>query len=381
VLPFAVIPLRGALACLMVLASGAALAQDSGRRKKDDPGQIGNRDVGRGVNFYSLEKEMALGKQLAAEVRRQAKVVEDPLISEYVNRIGQNLVRSSDARVPFTFQVIEGDSPNAFALPGGYVFVYTALIKIASEEDELAAAMAHEIAHVAARHMTRRATREQIVNLAGIPAVVVLGGGLGGAIAREGANAGIPAAFLHFTRQDESEADYLGLQYLYAAGYDPSGAISILEKLESLERKQPGTVARIFSTHPLDAVRIQNAEREIERILPARDAYVVNTSEYMAIRQRLISLDARQKAPEDGRPQLRSRQFRSPVRRHDEPGPAYAISPARASVPPASRISDSAQLDASAVSAATASVTMVTGLPYFSRPRAANSTQISVTTP
>ena len=158
---------RCAPVCLLGVAVGMVSAQDAGRNKKDDPGQIGNRDVGKGVNLYSLEKEIALGKQLAEEVRRQAKVVEDPLISEYINRIGQNLVRNSDAKVPFTFQVIEGNSPNAFALPGGYVFVYTALIKIADEEDELAAAMAHEIAHVAARHMTRQATKSQIAGMAG----------------------------------------------------------------------------------------------------------------------------------------------------------------------------------------------------------------------
>ena len=299
---------RCALACLLALSASAAFAQDSTRKTKDDPAQIGNRDVGKGVNLYSLEKEMALGKQLAEEVQRQAKVVTDPLVSEYVNRIGQNLVRSSDAKVPFTFQVIEGDSPNAFALPGGFVFVYTALIKIASEEDELAAAMAHEIAHVAARHMTRQATRSQIVNLAGVPVGVILGGGIGGAVARQGANVGIPAAFMHLTRQDESEADYLGVQYLYAAGYDPNGAISIFEKLESLERKQPGTVARIFSTHPMDAARIGKTEQEIESILPPRDEYVINTSEYIDIRQRMISLEARKKAAEDARPQLRTRQ-------------------------------------------------------------------------
>ncbi|MGD0773653.1 MAG: M48 family metallopeptidase [Candidatus Solibacter sp.] len=299
--------MRRALVCLLALAGSAAFAQDTARKTKDDPAQIGNRDVGKGINFYSLEKEMALGKQLAQEVQRQAKVVDDPLLSEYINRIGQNLVRNSDARVPFTFQVIEGDSPNAFALPGGYVFIYTALIKIADEEDELAAAMAHEIAHVAARHMTRQATKSQIARLAGGTAGVMLGGGLGGVLARQGADLGIPAAFLHFTRQDEAEADYLGVQYLYAAGYDPNGAISIFEKLESLERKQPGTVARIFSTHPMDATRIQKTEQEIGRILPARNEYVVNTSEYTAIRQRLISGEARKKAPEDGRPRLRRR--------------------------------------------------------------------------
>src|SRR3954451_14860295 len=159
-----------AVVCLLGVAAGVVCAQDSNRNKKDDPAQIGNRDVGKGVNLYSLEKEIALGKQLAQEVQRQAKVVDDPLIAEYINRIGQNLVRNSDAKVPFTFQVIEGDSPNAFALPGGYIFVYTALLKIADEEDEVAAAMAHEIAHVAARHMTRQATKSEIVNLASIPA-------------------------------------------------------------------------------------------------------------------------------------------------------------------------------------------------------------------
>jgi predicted Zn-dependent protease len=297
-----------ALVCLLGVAAGVVSAQDTVRNKKDDPAQIGNRDVGKGINLYSLEKEMALGKQLAEEVQRQAKIVEDPLISEYINRIGQNLVRNSDARVPFTFQVIEGDSPNAFALPGGYVFVYTALIKIADEEDELAAAMAHEIAHVAARHMTRQATKSQIVGLAGIPASVILGGGLGGAVIRQGANVGVNAAFLRFSRKDESEADYLGVQYLYAAGYDPTGAISIFEKLESLERKKPGTVARIFSTHPMDATRIEKTEQEIERILPSKTEYVVNTSEYRDIRERLINQQGLKKPADDGRPQLRVRQ-------------------------------------------------------------------------
>ncbi len=318
--------LRCALVCLAVVCANIALAQDSSRKKKDDPAQIGNRDVGKGVNLYSLEKEMALGKQLAAEVQRQAKVVEDPLVSEYVNRIGQNLARNSDAKVPFTFQVIEGNSPNAFALPGGYVFIYTALIGIADEEDELAAAMAHEIAHVAARHMTKQATKSQIVDMAGVPVGVILGGGLGGAVIRQGAGFGIPAVFLHFTRKDESEADYLGVQYLYAAGYDPNGAISIFEKLESLERRRPGSVARIFSTHPMDAARIQKTEQEISRILPARDEYLISTSEYAAIRERTISLEARKKASDDGRPQLRTRQEsgsqsddqdRPTVRRHD----------------------------------------------------------------
>jgi len=282
-----------ALGCMLALAANSLPAQTSSEKKKSDPTEIGNRDVGKGINLYSMEKELALGKQLAQEIQRQAKVVDDPLLSEYVNRIGQNLARNSDARVPFTFQVIEGDLPNAFALPGGYVFVYTGLIKIASEEDELAAAMAHEIAHVAARLMTKQATRSQIAGIASIPLIMLPGVGM--------ARQAIPVGMLPFTRAAEEEADFLGVQYLYAAGYDPNGAVSILEKLASLERKNPGTVARIFSSHPTDSSRIQNTEREIQRILPARSEYVISTSEYAAMRQRLIDMPAKR------RPTLESR--------------------------------------------------------------------------
>ncbi len=291
--------MRGLAVWLGMLGVVCGFAQ----KPKDDVSRIGDRKVGNCVNFYSMEKEMALGKQLAAEVQKQAKLVDDPLIAEYVNRLGQNLVRSSDARIPFTFQIVEGDSPNAFALPGGYIFVYTGLMKIASEEDELAAAMAHEIAHVAARHMTCRATKSEIADIASIPASVVLGG-WGGYAARQGAGLALPAAFLHLSRKDESEADYLGVQYMYAAGYDPNGAISIFEKIESLSRKQPGLVDRVFSTHPMDADRIAKTEREIARILPRKPEYVVTTSEYGSIRDRLIERQAQHKPEDPSRPVL-----------------------------------------------------------------------------
>ena len=290
------------LSTVLMLATlvGGVRAQD----KKKDPSQIGNRDVGKGINFYSLEKEIALGRQMAQEVQREAKLNNDPIITEYVNRVGQNLVRNSDAKVPFTFQVIEADDLNAFALPGGYVFVNTGLIVMAEEEDEFAGAVAHEIAHVAARHMTRQATKSEIANLASIPLSVLLGGWAGMA-ARQGAGLAIPMTFLSFSRHDESEADYLGLQYMYAAGYDPNGAINIFEKLEALSRRQPGRVSRLFSTHPMDAVRIRNAQKEIQEILPAHESYVVDTSEYHGIRSRLIKMEASRKPAEnDNRPRL-----------------------------------------------------------------------------
>ena len=274
--------------------------------KKKDIGQIGNRDVGKCINFYSLEKEIALGKQLSEEVKRQAKLLEDPLITEYVSRMGQNLVRNSDAKVPFTFQVVQDEVLNAFALPGGFIFVNTGLIKMADEEDELAGAMAHEIAHVAARHMTCRETKAQLANLGTIPLSILLGG-WGGYAARQAAGVAVPLTFLSFSRKDEAEADYLGTQYMYAAGYDPNGAISIFEKMESLQRNKPGAIAKVFATHPMDSDRISKTQEEIDQILPAKPEYVVTTSEYTGIRERLFALENRRKAqdPKDDRPVLR----------------------------------------------------------------------------
>ena len=279
-----------------------SLAAD-GKKAKDDVSQIGDRNVGNCLNLYSIQKEMALGQQLAREVTRQSKILDDPIISEYVNRIGQSLARNSDAKVPFTFQVIDGDEVNAFALPGGYVFVYSGLIKVASEEDEFAGALAHEIAHVAARHMTCQASRSQIAGVAGaIPGVLL--GGWTGVIAGRAASAVIPMTFLSFTRRDESEADYLGVQYMYAAGYDPTGAVSIFEKLESLQKTKPGAVAKVFATHPMDADRIDRTEKEIQRILPSKPEYVITSSEYRGMRDRLLTLEDRRPPSSENRPHL-----------------------------------------------------------------------------
>jgi predicted Zn-dependent protease len=299
--------MRSCSTAALVLALSATLGFAADAKKaKDDPNKIGDREIGKCLNFYSLEKEIALGKQLAEEVARQSKLNADPLITEFVNRKGQNLARNSDAKMPFTFQVVEDDTPNAFALPGGFIFVNTGLIKLASEEDELAGAMAHEIAHVAARHMTCQATKGQIAGIGATVGSILLGGGWGGYAARQGVGMGMQTAFLRLSRGAESEADYLGTQYMYAAGYDPVGAISIFEKLESLQKKQPGVFDRVFATHPMDAERIDKTQKEIEKILPAKPEYVVTTSEYRDVRERLIAQEARRKGdPREGRPQLR----------------------------------------------------------------------------
>ena len=230
---------------------------------------------------------------------------EDPLLGEFVNRLGQNLARNSDAKVPFAFWVIEDESPNAFALPGGFIFINTGLLKIASEEDEFAGSVAHEIAHVAARHMTCRATKGQIANILSLPLGMILGGWTGYAV-RQGSGVGVQTLFSNFSRADEAEADFLGVQYMYATGYDPNGAISIFEKLMALQRTKPGFAAKVFATHPMDAQRIDNTQKEIQRILPSKPEYVVTTSEYRDMRERLLASQNRRKSDDtEGRPRLR----------------------------------------------------------------------------
>src|SRR5450755_18710 len=271
------------LAVLTILPNGS-FAED----KKKDPDEIGNRDVGKGVNFWSLEKEIALGKQLAQEVERQAKIIDDPIIAEYTNRIGQYLVRNSDAKVPFTIKVVDSEEVNAFALPGGFFFVNSGLILKADSESELAGVMAHEIAHVAARHGTRQATRGELINIATIP-LIFMGGWTGYAI-RQGAGLAIPMGFLAFTRGMEREADYLGLQYMYKAGYDPTSFVDFFEKIQTMEKRKPGTVAKVFSTHPMTDDRIKTSQDEIQKILVSKPEYVVNTSEFNDVKARLYSL-------------------------------------------------------------------------------------------
>ncbi len=257
-----------------------------------DVSAIGNRNVGHGLNFYSLEHEIALGKQLSAEVERQAKFINDPVVVEYVNRVGQNLVRNSDAQVPFTIKVIDSDVVNAFALPGGFFYVNSGLILHADEESELAGVMAHEIAHVCARHGTKQATKGEITQLAMIPAMIFIPYTWAGYAIYQGMQFAIPMAFLQFTRTDEAEADYLGLQYMYKAGYDPNAFVSFFEKVAADEKKQPGTIPKIFSTHPPTPERIKASQKEIATILPQRDEYIVTTSEFDQVKHRLQLIEA-----------------------------------------------------------------------------------------
>src|SRR5215475_5914588 len=286
--------------------------------KNSDVDNIGNRNINKGsINFYSLDKEIAMGRQLAAEIERQVKLIDDPTINEYVNRVGQNLVRNSDAKVPFTIKVVESDEINAFALPGGFFYVNSGLILAADDESELAGVMAHEIAHVAARHGTEQASKAELINFASIPLIFM--GGVGGFALRQAAGFLIPMQFLQFSRKDEAEADYLGLQYLYKTGYDPGAAVSFFEKLQAKESAKPGTVSKMFSTHPPTGDRIAMSKKNIELILPDKDQYVVTTSEFNQVKELLAQFENRRTSAEEAsKPSLRRRTQRPDANSKDD---------------------------------------------------------------
>ena len=273
---------------------------------------IGNRNVGcnKGVgNWYSLDKQVAMGRSYSQQVEHSAKLVTDPMVTEYVNRVGQNLVRNSDAKVPFTIKVIDTDELNAFALPGGFFYVNSGLILAADNEAELAGVMAHEIAHVAACHVAREQTRGNIVNLASIPLIFVPGGWGVYEAEQVALSIGVPLTFMKFSRNFESEADFLGMEYMYKAGYDPQSFISFFEKIEAQEKKKPGTLAKAFSSHPMTPDRVAHAQQELKTVLPARPEYVVDTSEFQNVKARLASIENRHKIQSDkdnkDRPTLR----------------------------------------------------------------------------
>ena len=279
---------------------GSLPTQDDSQIKHDggktDVDAVGNRNVGcgRGVgNWYSVERQVAMGRQFAQQVESQVKLVNDPVITEYVNRIGQNLVRNSDAQVPFTIKVIDSDVVNAMALPGGFFYVNSGLILAADEEAELAGVMAHEISHVAACHAAREQTRASLLQMASIPFIFV-GGGIGYA-GYEAAGIGGMFGILKFSRGFEAEADYLGIEYMYRAGYDPSAFVSFFEKIQAMEKKKPGTLAKAFDTHPQNQDRIEKSQEEIRKILPAKAEYVVTTSEFDEVKARLGAIENKHK--------------------------------------------------------------------------------------
>ena len=272
------------MVCLMAPAGFA-------KKPLAGPDEAAAPDPGKGLNFYSIEKEIELGKQMAEDVERQATLLYDPVINEYVNRLGQNLARNSSAKTPFTIKVIDSDEINAFALPGGFMFVNTGLILKTGGEAELAGVMSHEIAHVAARHGTKQATRGAISDYATIPLIFI--SGWAGYAIRQAADLAIPLGFLRFSRGMEQQADHLGMEYLTKAGYDPTAFVDFFEKIGSLEKKKLGIFSKLFATHPMTSSRIARAQKEIQNDLKPLPEYVVDTSEFHQVQERLARLQNR----------------------------------------------------------------------------------------
>jgi predicted Zn-dependent protease len=278
---------------------------------KNNPTLIGKRDINKGqLAFYGLDKEVALGRQLSSDVDRRSKFVNDPLITEYVNRVAQNIVLHSDAKVPFTIKVIDSNDVNAFALPGGFLYVNRGLLEAADNEAELAGVLSHEIAHVTARHGIEQMSKGQLLNYASIP--LIFFGGIGGYIVQQVASIAVPLTFLKFSRGAEKEADRLGAQYMWASGYDPNALVTFFEKLQEKNKKKPGTISKVFSTHPLTGDRIKEVNELIPRF-PNRNEYQVSSSEFTNVKNRLLatSSSTRTVGPAgergDGRPTLKRR--------------------------------------------------------------------------
>ncbi|MGA3264957.1 MAG: M48 family metallopeptidase [Terracidiphilus sp.] len=274
----------------------------------EDVNAVGNREIGgRGIgNWYSVDTEIKLGRMYAQEIEKSTKFITDPVVLEYVNRVGQNIVKNSDCKVPFTIKIIDSDEINAMALPGGFFYVNSGLILNADEEAELAGVMAHETAHVCAHHAVREMTRLNYAQLGTIPLIFI--GGWTGYGAYEAAQIAVPVTFMKFSREFEAQADYLGVQYMYRAGYDPQAFISFFEKIQALEKRKPGTVAKVFADHPQTPDRILHSQEEIARILPARDEYTVTTSEFDDIKARLARIENKRRltdSKDKNKPSLR----------------------------------------------------------------------------
>jgi beta-barrel assembly-enhancing protease len=259
----------------------------------EDVSAVGNRDIGaRGMgNWYSTDSEIKMGKQYADEIEKSTRFITDPEVTEYVNRVGQNIVKNSDCKVPFTIKVIDSDEINAMALPGGFFYVNSGLILNADEEAELAGVMAHETAHVCAHHAAREMTRMNYVQLGSIPLIMLTGYSWTGYGIYEAMQLAVPMTFLMFSREFESQADYLGVEYMYRAGYDPQAFISFFEKIQALEKRKPGLVSKAFSDHPQTPDRILHSQEEIARILPPKDEYLVTTSEFNDVKARLARIE------------------------------------------------------------------------------------------
>ena len=231
-------------------------------------------------NLISLEEEWQLGNQLAQDVARQVHLNNDPQLNAYITQMGQRIVAQTNmAQLPWHFYVVDDPAINAFAIPGGHVYVNTGLINATANASELAGVMGHEISHVLARHSTEQISRQQGI---GVLASLVLGQNPN-QIAAIAAQIAAGGALARFSREAEEEADELGIRAMHAAGYDPRGMATMFQKLMANSKGQPGKVEQFFSTHPLTQDRVRHAEERAAQLGTGR----TDEPEFQAIKRRV----------------------------------------------------------------------------------------------
>ena len=277
--------------CLMI---GAGLSPAAPEKDKDACPSNG-RQAGRGINFYSRARELALGRDLAMDLERSVRLIDDPVVSEYINRIGRNLALNSNSQFVPRIRIIRSEDTNSVTIPGGFIYINSGLIRAAHNEAELAAALAHEIGHVAARHYTRQASLTDLLGYSAIPLMFV--GGLPGLMLQEGASLGAPLVWKKFSRSAEGEADRLGIQYAYDAGYDPTAFVDLLERISLQQLGKRNLIDKMMAEHPEIDSRIRAAQKQIQNRLTPREQYLLQTSEFDQVKQRLITIESNGNVP------------------------------------------------------------------------------------
>ena len=277
--------------CIPVVSAAEPATKRKPKNALEDINRVGNRNVTGILNLFSLRQEMELGRKLSKEVNDHVRTIDDPVIREYVNRLGQNIGRNSDIKVPLEIRVVHDETVNAFALPGGFFYVNSGLIQFARDEAELAGVMAHEIAHIAGRHGTRQVSRAQLTSVTAQALLEGIGGyNWGTMVAVNAARVALPLTFLKFSRTFEKKADFLGMQYLYKTGYDPLAMVGFFERLSALEKRRKGAISAAFSSHPLSQKRVELLQKAIDELLPDQPSYALSGSEFAAIKARISEL-------------------------------------------------------------------------------------------
>jgi len=239
------------------------------------------------LQLISVNDEIALGRQAQQEVRRQVPELRDATINNYVENLGRRIAARADGpRYPYSFDVANKREINAFALPGGPIWVHRGAIDAAQNEAQLAGVLAHEIAHIANRHAASQITKGTFANVGLGVLGALLGGGNGAKIAQMGAGIAAQATMMKFSRDAEREADMKGLSYMRRAGYDPRGMVEFLQVLRARQGRDPGSVQTFFASHPAPTERVARLQQEANRLAGGRR----DSAQFQQVQSRLNRL-------------------------------------------------------------------------------------------